>query len=97
MYARCAHGHNASNHSVGRGRIEQPIESKCTVRNAGRHKLFEGPRKPEMTEAQQTLVRKRQELAKVIERLRSDKHTGRSAERYPWKGYFGERLQYRHE
>jgi hypothetical protein len=39
--------------------------------NAERHKLFEGPRKSEQTEAQQTLARKRLELARVIERLRS--------------------------
>ena len=39
--------------------------------NAERHKLFEGPRKPELTEAQQTLARKRQELARVFERLRA--------------------------
>ena len=39
--------------------------------NAERHKLFEIPRKPELTEAQKTLVKKRQELARVIERLRS--------------------------
>ena len=32
---------------------------------------FEGPRKPELTEAQKTLARKRQQLARVIERLRS--------------------------
>jgi hypothetical protein len=38
--------------------------------NAERHKLFEGPRKPEFTEAQQTLAKKRQELARVLERLR---------------------------
>jgi len=37
----------------------------------GPHKLFEGPRRPELTEAQQTLARKRLELARVIERLRS--------------------------
>ena len=39
--------------------------------NAERHKLFEIPRKPELTEAQKTLVKKRQELARVIEHLRS--------------------------
>lgn len=33
--------------------------------------MFEGPRKPELTEAQKTLAKKRQELARVIERLRS--------------------------
>jgi hypothetical protein len=39
--------------------------------NAERHKLFEAPRKPELTEAQQTLARKRPELARVNEHLRS--------------------------
>jgi hypothetical protein len=39
--------------------------------NPERYRLFEGPRKPELTEAQKTLARKRQELARVIERLRS--------------------------
>ena len=40
--------------------------------NAERYRLFEGPaRKPELTEAQKTLAKKREELAKVIERLRS--------------------------
>ena len=38
--------------------------------NVERHKLFERP-KPELTEAQKTLAKKRQELARVIERLRS--------------------------
>jgi len=39
--------------------------------NAERYRLFEGPRKPEQTEAQKTLAKKRTELARVIERLRS--------------------------
>jgi hypothetical protein len=39
--------------------------------NAERYRLFEGPTKPALTEAQKTLARKRLELAKVIERLRS--------------------------
>ena len=39
--------------------------------NVGRHKIFEGPRKPELTEAQKTLAMKCQELARAIERLRS--------------------------
>jgi hypothetical protein len=39
--------------------------------NAERWRIFEGPRKPELTEAQKTLARKRQELARVIEHLRS--------------------------
>ena len=39
--------------------------------NAERHRLFEKPpRKPELTEAQ-TLAKKRQELVRVLERLRS--------------------------
>jgi hypothetical protein len=33
--------------------------------------LFEGPRKTELMEAQKTLARKRLELSRVIERLRS--------------------------
>jgi hypothetical protein len=39
--------------------------------NSERYRLFEGPRKLELAEAQKTLVKKRQELARVIERLRS--------------------------
>ena len=39
--------------------------------NAGRHKMLEGPRKPELTEAQKTLAKKRQELARVLEHLQS--------------------------
>jgi hypothetical protein len=39
--------------------------------NSERHKLFEGPRKPELTEAQQTLAKKREQLARVLERLQS--------------------------
>ena len=39
--------------------------------NAGRHKLFEAPRTPELTEAQKTLTKKRQELARVLERLQA--------------------------
>jgi hypothetical protein len=36
------------------------------------HRLFEGPPcKAELTEAQKTLAKRRQELARVIERLRS--------------------------
>lgn len=31
--------------------------------------MFEGPRKPELTEAQKTLAKKREELARVLERL----------------------------
>ena len=40
--------------------------------NSERYRLFEGPpSKPELTEAEKTLAKKRQELARVIERLRS--------------------------
>ena len=39
--------------------------------NAERHKLFEGPRKPELTEAEKTLAKKREELARVLDRLRA--------------------------
>ena len=39
--------------------------------NAERNKLCEGPRKTELMEAQETLARKRLELARVVERLRS--------------------------
>ena len=56
-------------------RAKPPLdEGKCPdwkCLNAERHKLFEGPRKPELTEAQKTLAKKRQELARVIEHLRS--------------------------
>ena len=50
------------------------VKTKCPGwkrSNADRQKLFEGPRKPELTEAEKTLAKKRQELARVIERLRS--------------------------
>jgi hypothetical protein len=33
--------------------------------------MFEGPRKPELTEAQKTLAKKREELARVQERTRA--------------------------
>jgi ATP-dependent DNA ligase len=39
--------------------------------NAGRHKIFERPRKPELTEAQKTLAKKHEELARVLERLQA--------------------------
>ena len=55
-----------------------PTRSWVTVKcegwrrdNAERWRIFEAPRKPELTEAQKTLAKKRQELARVIERLRS--------------------------
>jgi hypothetical protein len=41
---------------------------------AERHRQFEGPRRPartELTEAQKALAKKREELARVLERLRS--------------------------
>ena len=62
----------ASRYSSGPSR--NWVKTKCPNWkriNAGRHKLFEGPRKPELTEAQKTLAKKRQELARVLERLRS--------------------------
>jgi hypothetical protein len=37
--------------------------------NAERWRIFEGPTKPELTEAQKTLAKKRRELGRVIERL----------------------------
>ena len=39
--------------------------------NANRWRIFEGTRKPELTEAQRTLKKKREELARVMERLAS--------------------------
>ena len=63
----------ASRYSSGPSR--NWVKTKCPGWkriNAERYRLFEGPpRKPELTEAQQTLARKRQQLARVIERLRS--------------------------
>jgi hypothetical protein len=53
------------------------VKTKCPGwkrANAERHKLFEGPRRsgrPELTEDQKMLARKRQELARVLERARS--------------------------
>ena len=44
------------------------IKTKCPDWkrvNAEWHKLFEGPRKPELTEAQETLAKKREELARM--------------------------------
>jgi len=37
--------------------------------NAERWRIFEGPTKPELTEAQKTLTKKREQLARVRERL----------------------------
>ena len=39
--------------------------------NSERYRLFEGPRKPELTKAQKTLAKKREELARVQERLQA--------------------------
>jgi len=39
--------------------------------NSERCRLFEGPRKSELTEARKTLAKKREGLARVLERLRS--------------------------
>ena len=36
-----------------------------------RWRIFETPRKPELTEAQKTLTKKREELARVLESLQS--------------------------
>jgi ATP-dependent DNA ligase len=62
----------ASRYSSGPSR--NWVKTKCPGWkriNAERHKLFEVPRKPEQTEAQKTLAKKRAELARVVERLRS--------------------------
>ena len=63
----------ASRYSSGPSR--NWVKTKCPGWkriNAGRHKIFEGPpRRPELAEAQKTLAKKRQELARVIERPRS--------------------------
>ena len=46
------------------------VKTKCPGRiNPGRHKIFKGPRKTELTETQKTLAKKREELARVRERL----------------------------
>jgi hypothetical protein len=50
------------------------VKAKCPqwkCINAERWRIFEGPRKPEPTEAQKVLAKKRQELARVLEHLRS--------------------------
>jgi ATP dependent DNA ligase domain len=61
-------------HATWAGRAA--IGQKRSVRdesapNAERWRIFEGPRKPELTEAQKTLAKKREELARVLEHLRS--------------------------
>jgi bifunctional non-homologous end joining protein LigD len=58
----------ASRYSSGPSR--NWIKTKCAGWkriNSERHKLFEGPHKPELTEAQKTLARKRLELARVLD------------------------------
>jgi bifunctional non-homologous end joining protein LigD len=56
----------ASRYSSGPSR--NWVKTKCSGWkriNAGRHKMFEGSRKPELTEAQKTLAKKREELSRV--------------------------------
>ncbi len=68
------------------------VKSKCPGWkriNAERYRLFERPpRKPELTEAQKTLAKKRQELTRVLEHLRSPGLSARAAQacRYPRAG-----------
>ena len=48
------------------------VKTKCPAWkriNAERWRIFDGPRKPALTEAQKTLAKKREELARVLERL----------------------------
>ena len=62
----------ASRYSSGPSR--NWVKTKCPGWkriNAERWRIFEGPRKPQLTEAQKTLAKKRQELARVLDRLRS--------------------------
>ncbi len=62
----------ASRYSSGPSR--NWVKTKCPGWkriNAVRYRLFDPPRKPELTEAQKTLAKKRVELARVLERLRS--------------------------
>jgi hypothetical protein len=50
------------------------VKTKCPNwkrQNAQRWRIFEGNTKPVMTEDQKTLKKKREELARVLERLRS--------------------------
>jgi ATP dependent DNA ligase domain len=55
-----------SRHSSGPSRNWVKVKCPDWKRvNAGRHKLFEGPRKPEQTECQLALAKKREELARV--------------------------------
>ena len=60
----------ASRYSSGPSR--HWVKAKCPEWrriNAERWRIFEGPRKPELTEAQKTLAKKRAELVRVLERL----------------------------
>ena len=60
----------ASRYSSGPSR--NWVKTKCPGwkrANSERWRIFEGPRKPEMTEAQKTLAKKRAELVRVLERL----------------------------
>ena len=62
----------ASRYSSGPSR--NWVKTKCPGWkriNSERWRIFEGPTKPELTETQKTLARRRAELARVIERLRS--------------------------
>ena len=62
----------ASRYSSGPSR--NWVKTKCPDWkriNAERGRIFEGPTKLELTEAQKTLAKKREELARVLERLRS--------------------------
>jgi ATP-dependent DNA ligase len=62
----------ASRYSSGPSR--NWVKTKCPGWkriNAGRHKMFEGSRKPELTEAQKTLAKKREELSRVRASLAS--------------------------
>jgi hypothetical protein len=73
--------HDPDAHAVARGKVT-PLGRSSTARlkvkrpdwkrsNVGRHKLFEGQRKPELTKAEKTLAKKREELARVLEQLRT--------------------------
>lgn len=47
--------------------VEAPAGPDWERINAERQKLFEAPRKPELTEAQKALAKKREEFARVLE------------------------------
>ena len=77
--------HLASRYSSGPNR--NWVKRKCPQWkriNARGHKIFEGPRKLELTEAQKTLAKKRQELARVLERLGSPGLTPSCASMWPF-------------